>query len=188
MAMSVNMLRCRFFTDAQPRSKKGQPPQSTTGVASASCTHASTRGSKACCTGWPGIRSDMPRKSSGSVRTTPTQNRRVMLSSSGSGSSSGSTVRGSSAMPQMGHAPGSLRTICGCMGHTHSVRAVIATGCSGSSAMPHLGQAPGWSWRTSGSIGQIHIVPGGASTGSAWSARNLRGSAAKRSRHFGLQK
>src|SRR5437764_10067843 len=35
--------------------------------------------------------------------------------------SSSDTARGSSAMPQMGHDPGPLRTICGCMGQVHSV-------------------------------------------------------------------
>ena len=34
MAMSVNMLRLRETRDSQPRSKNGQPAQSTTGVAS----------------------------------------------------------------------------------------------------------------------------------------------------------
>ena len=31
------MFRWRFTTDAQPRTKNGQPPHSTTGVASANC-------------------------------------------------------------------------------------------------------------------------------------------------------
>ena len=34
MAISVNMLRLRLMSDAQPRSKNGQPAHSTTGVAS----------------------------------------------------------------------------------------------------------------------------------------------------------
>ena len=38
MAISVNMLRLRVLSDAQPRSKNGQPAHSTTGVASSSCT------------------------------------------------------------------------------------------------------------------------------------------------------
>ena len=53
-------------------------------------------------------------------------------------------------MPQIGHEPGSARTISGCIGQVYSVRVAGAAGTSGSSAMPHLGQAPGWSWRTSG--------------------------------------
>ena len=35
IAISVNMLRLRVTSDCQPRSKNGQPAQSTTGVASA---------------------------------------------------------------------------------------------------------------------------------------------------------
>ena len=50
-AISVNMLRCRLTIDAQPRTKNGQPPQSTTGVASANSIHVATRGGIACCSG-----------------------------------------------------------------------------------------------------------------------------------------
>jgi hypothetical protein len=42
-AISVNMLRLRLTIDIQPRSKKGQPAQRTTGVASTSWSHADTR-------------------------------------------------------------------------------------------------------------------------------------------------
>jgi hypothetical protein len=52
------------------------------------------------------------------------------------------TVRGSSAMPQIGQLPGASRTISGCIGQVHSVFVTGAT-VSGSSAMPHFGQAPG---------------------------------------------
>ena len=45
-AISVNMFRWRLTTDAQPRSKNGQPPHSTTGVASASSIQFSARGQK----------------------------------------------------------------------------------------------------------------------------------------------
>lgn len=41
IAMSVNMLRFRVRTDAQPRTKNGHPAHSTTGVASTSWVHAS---------------------------------------------------------------------------------------------------------------------------------------------------
>jgi hypothetical protein len=71
----------------------------------------------------------------------------------GISSSSAVTVRGSSAMPQMGHEPGSERTISGCMGQVYSVR-VGATGTSGSSAMPQEGQGPGLLAWTSGHMGQ----------------------------------
>ena len=43
-AISVNMFRWRFTTDAQPRTKNGQPPHSTTGVASANCVQVIAAG------------------------------------------------------------------------------------------------------------------------------------------------
>ncbi len=91
--------------------------------------------------------------SSGAVRATPTQKRRVMSRSSGFSSCVAVTVRGSRAMPQMGHDPGPGRTIWGCMGHVYSVR-VAARGTSGSRAMPQEGQAPGLGSWTSGHMGQ----------------------------------
>ena len=39
MAINVNMLVERFTIDAQPRWKKGHPPQSTTGVARSNSIH-----------------------------------------------------------------------------------------------------------------------------------------------------
>ena len=60
-------------------------------------------------------------ESRGTVRTTLTQNRRVMSINSGFFSSSSETVRGSKAMPQMGQLPGLSRTICGCIGHVYSI-------------------------------------------------------------------
>lgn len=89
----------------------------------------------------------------GAVRITATQNLRVMSRSSGFSSTAAVTVRGSSAIPQIGHEPGSERTISGCIGQVYSVR-VLATGTSGSSAIPHDGQAPGFDSRTSGHMGQ----------------------------------
>src|ERR1035437_9685681 len=67
------------------------------------------------------------------------------------------TVFGSTARPQIGHAPGPSRTISGCIGQVHWLL-VAATGMSGSSAMPHLGQAPGRGLRTSGSMGHTYVV------------------------------
>src|SRR4029077_16181975 len=90
----------------------------------------------------------------GALKITPTQNRRVISISSGLASSSRVTVRGSSAMPHIGHDPGSGRTISGCIGQTYSVLTDGAEGAAGSNAMPHLGQAPGFDSWTSGSIGQ----------------------------------
>ena len=89
------------------------------------------------------------------------QNRRVMSTSSGLGSSSRLTVRGSRAMPQIGQEPGSCRTISGCMGQTYSVLVKGAAGAAGSKAMPHLGQAPGPVCRTSGCIGQTYTASPG---------------------------
>jgi hypothetical protein len=155
IAISVNMFGLRFTTEAAARLKNGQPAHSTTGVASASCVQASSQAGTACWTGWPGTRSDIASASSGTVSATPIQNRRVMSRSSGLTGSSAVTVRGSRAMPQMGQLPGSLRTISGCIGQTHSVRVAGSRGVSGSSAMPQLGQAPGPAWRTSGCIGQV---------------------------------
>ena len=57
--------------------------------------------------------------SSGAVTTALTQNRRVMSTSSGLCSPSAAATRGSSAMPQIGHAPGASRTISGCIGQVH---------------------------------------------------------------------
>src|SRR5437870_917807 len=70
--------------------------------------------------GWPGINSDIPRKKIGNVNATLIQKRRLMSRSSVFSSASTLTCRGSSAMPQIGHAPGPLRTICGCIGHVYS--------------------------------------------------------------------
>src|SRR5579863_2191178 len=91
--------------------------------------------------------------SNGTVSARLTQKRRVMARNSGFSSSIAVTVRGSSAMPQMGHDPGPGRTISGCMGHVYSVR-VATDGASGSSDMPQLGHGPGLLAWTCGHIGQ----------------------------------
>jgi len=91
----------------------------------------------------------------GMVKTTLIQNRRVMPASSGFCSSSAETTLGSSAMPQIGQLPGSLRTISVCMGHTYSVR-LADDGVAGSKAIPHFGQEPGPGWRISGCIGHVY--------------------------------
>ncbi len=153
--ISVNMFRCRVTTERQPRTKNGHPPQSTTGVAKTSWTQVSSGCGTNPASGPPlGSISDMAMAKTGSVSTALTQNRRRMSVSSGFSSSSTVTVRGSSAMPQIGHEPGSLRTISGCIGQTYSVRVGAGAATSGSSIMPHLGHAPGDSCRTSGSMGQ----------------------------------
>ena len=73
--------------------------------------------------------SAMAISSSGKVNAQLTQNRRVISCNSSLGSSSAENVRGSSAMPQMGHAPGARVTISGCMGHVYSPPAAAALGC-----------------------------------------------------------
>ena len=50
-AISVNMLRLRVTSEAQPRSKNGQPAHSTTGVASASCEPVRQSAGRAACGG-----------------------------------------------------------------------------------------------------------------------------------------
>jgi hypothetical protein len=112
------MLRLRFLTDSQPRWKNGQPPHSTAGVASASCSHAMAGGGS--------IASESPPiaiASNGTESAAATQKRRVMSRSSGFAASPAVGIIGSSAMPQIGQEPGISRTICGCIGQVHSVPA-----------------------------------------------------------------
>src|SRR5690348_16136668 len=66
----------------------------------------------------------------GAVRATPIQNRRCMLASSGFSPSSRLTVRGSRAIPQIGHAPGPFRTISGCIGQVY-VTPMAGAGAAG---------------------------------------------------------
>src|SRR3954454_9120256 len=101
------MFKFRFTSDAQPRSKKGQPAQSTTGVANANSIQLLAR------------KSTNIRINSGTVTATLTQKRRVISSNSGWASSPPVTSRGSNAMPQIGHAPGLSRTISGCIGQVY---------------------------------------------------------------------
>jgi len=150
------MLRLRLTSDAQPRWKIGQPPHSTTGVASANSSHCSATieidSGMAC-----GSRSvPIAMTNTGKASAALTQKRRVM--SFNSALSSAGALRGSSAIPQIGQLPGSLRTTSGCIGQVYST-APGAGGDSGSSAMPHFGQFPGAGWRISGCIGQVYITP-----------------------------
>src|SRR5205809_2553553 len=189
MAISVNMLGLRFTTDAQARSKNGHPARNTTGVASArpiqftTVPYVMTRRP-------PPAMSAMVTATTGAASNAAIQNRLVMSTSSGLGVSSALTVRGSSAIPQIGHDPGASRTICGCIGHVYSTF-VSDAGSErlGSNAMPHLGHTPGCDERTSVSIGQTKAAPaaGGDATVAAGS-RNCFGSSLKRSRQLGLQK
>src|SRR5438874_1743394 len=115
IAISVNMFGLARTTDSQPRAKNGQPPHSTTGVASASWRRATTRGSIACGAAMPPI----ARPRSGRVSSALHTRRRVIAASSGL-SPSALTARGSSAMPHTGQEPGSSRTTSGCIGQTYS--------------------------------------------------------------------
>src|SRR5689334_19045791 len=102
IAISVNMFRLRVVTDCAPRTKNGHPAQSTTGVASTNCAKLDVVGDGQCapkCT-------LISRTVTGTLKARPTQNRRVISTSSGFGALSALTVSGSSAMPQIGQAPG----------------------------------------------------------------------------------
>src|SRR5258706_15587133 len=115
MAISVNMLVLRLTIDAHPRWKNGQPPQSTTGVASRSSSHGRHQfhGDAMNRCGESMLPMAIARSGAGGARLI--QNRRVMSRSSGL-SSSTVTLRGSSAMPHIGQFPGSVLTISGCIG------------------------------------------------------------------------
>jgi hypothetical protein len=144
------MLRCRVRSDAQPRSKKGQPPQSTTGLARASCPQAIARVGRAE-TSRSVIMSLMATTKSGAVSSALTQRRRCMSRRSGLASPPAS--RRSSAMPQIGQLPGASVSISACIGHVQTSRRDRAGGAS--SAMPQCGQGPGASLPTPGHMEQV---------------------------------
>src|SRR3990172_3405701 len=154
--MRVNMFRLRFTTDCHPRTKKGHPPQRTTGVPSASSSHPSVRGDARFSKGRRGMKSAIATRNSGTVSTALTQNRRRMSANSALSSSSAATVRGPRAIPHFGQSPGASRTTSGCMGQVHSL---LKPGATGSSAIPHFGQLPGPTCRISGCMGQVYSAP-----------------------------
>src|SRR5271165_428050 len=151
------MFVLRLTSDAHPRWKNGQPHHRTTGVARRSSSHGSAEDlptltpftDHSPMNECGQIMLPMAIASSGAVSTRLTQKRRVMSRSSEL-SSSTVTVRGSSAMPQIGQLPGSDRTISGCIGQVYSVFVAGIAGDSGSKAMPHFGHGPGPTCRTSG--------------------------------------
>lgn len=103
--MSVNMFRLPVRSEAAPRVSSGQPAHSTAGVASTSSTQPSTGPPSQVLNGAPGSMSPIASTKVGTARAVATMQRRVMpLSSPSSASLWASTVTGSSAMPQMGHA------------------------------------------------------------------------------------
>ena len=121
------------------------------------------------------------------MSATANQKRRVMSRSSGFSSSVFDGVRASSAIPQMGHAPGASRTICGCIGQVHCARTGAGTGVSGSRAIPHVGHDPGPSWRTSACMGHVKITEEGLDS-AAFSARRCVAFATNVSRQRAQQK
>src|SRR5207237_8260815 len=105
MAMSVNILSERLRIDCQPRTKKGQPHQSTAGVLKRNCSQRDQ--SLTTQVGAFGKTCAIPSTKTGNDRTAPIQNRRVMSHSSAFSSSAAPIgVLGSSAMPQIGQLPG----------------------------------------------------------------------------------
>jgi hypothetical protein len=108
-------------TDCTARTKNGQPPHSTTGVASTSWSQTPVRGSSRDSKCSPGTISPMVQITSGSVRMALTQKRRVMSSSSLVSSSPSTTPAGSSAMPHSGHAEARTSRTSGCMGQVYTV-------------------------------------------------------------------
>ena len=116
MAIRLNMLSRIVRNDFHPRTRNGQPHQSTTGVASTSSSQRAVRSPIQAPTGSPSI-GPMAMTRSGTVSTAPTANRRRKSTSSGFGpSSAAGTPFGSSAMPQIGQSPGPTCSISGCIG------------------------------------------------------------------------
>src|SRR5207245_1617042 len=96
--ISVNIFGLRLTSEDQKRSKKGQPPQSTTGVARRNSIPFLMAGDRC----RPSDSPAMENSKSGSDNAALIQKRRRMESYSGSASTSAKTSSGSSAMPQMG--------------------------------------------------------------------------------------
>src|SRR5205807_498704 len=109
---SVNMFGLRLTSEAQKRSKNGQPPHSTTGVARRNSTKFRTASER----GKPSFSPNMESSKIGSDKAALTQNRRRIESYSGSASTSANTSIGSSAIPHFGQTPGPICTISGSMG------------------------------------------------------------------------
>jgi hypothetical protein len=123
------MLGERLRSDAQNRWKKGSAAQSTTGVASTNCSQPSSGSPIQCSKGSPTM-PPIARSRIGTASAALTQSRRVKSMSSGLGPSSPVITAGSSAMPQIGQAPGPSRMISGCIGQVHcpglAVEAAVA--------------------------------------------------------------
>src|SRR5262249_9912033 len=173
------MFKLRCTSDAHPRWNRGQPPQSTAGVAGASWIQTIARPESSRWIGAPGRRSDMARKSTGAESSALTTQRRVMSASSGLASSARAPARGSRAMPQVGQTPGPLLTICWCMGQTYSTEAGAGVGAGGSRGKPDFGQGAGPPRRVPGVMRPVESTTprlagfswGGAVGGFRWGRR-----------------
>ena len=111
------MLGLSGASERAPRTRNGQPAQSTTGAARKSSTQRRTPTGRRSASGRPGIMSLIARTKSGADRAADTTRRRRMSTSSAlSSSSSADTSAGSSAIPQMGQAPGPTCRTSGCIG------------------------------------------------------------------------
>ena len=131
------MLGALFTTEFHPRWKNGQPPQSTTGVASNHCTQFLVEPLRICESDKPGTISAMAKSMTRREGPREIQNRLVMSSSSGFRSSSSETTLGSSAIPQILQAPGCVSSTSGSIGQMYSTTPPGGTGitrgvrCSG---------------------------------------------------------
>src|SRR5687768_14474198 len=125
MPISVNMFGERLTIDAHIRSKNGQPAHQTTGVARANAIRLAARMFTRPPRPGPSTMSLIASTKTGRVSSPAITNLRVMSASSGFGPSSSDTVFGSSAMPQIGHDPGPICTISGCIGHVYSTFAEV---------------------------------------------------------------
>src|SRR5579871_1010428 len=112
------MFQRRFGSEASARAKKTSPPQATTTAARIACAQATQAPSI------PAIASAI----SGTVSAALTQNLRDMSRSSGFSSGPAPGRRGSSAIPQIGQAPGRSLCTSGCIGQIQSP--TIAPACA----------------------------------------------------------
>ena len=128
------MLRWRFTIDAHPRWKNGQPPHSTTGVASASSIQFSA--APAASTMQRLARAETPHTMNariGAVSASDHRNRRVMSSSSGLVLLERHGYR-LERHPADRARPGPFWRISGCIGHVYSAEG----------SAPALSVRPGW--------------------------------------------
>ena len=102
------MFKLRLTSERKPRTKKGQPAQSTIGVVSNACSQFEVVGLRKRSVGTPTMGSMSSRKT-GIPKASATQKRRVMSVSSESSSSSASVPGlGTSAIPHFGQIPGPI--------------------------------------------------------------------------------